>query len=91
MSRTVFCKKLQKDAEGIGFKPFPGELGERIYDNISQEAWQMWLAHQTMLINEKRLSLIDESTQKYLAEQMEKFLFGGDYDEAEGYVPQDKQ
>ena len=51
----------------------------------------MWLEHQTMLINEKRLSLMDENTQKYLAEQMEKFLFGGDYDEAEGYVPEDKQ
>lgn len=90
MSRTVFCKKLEKDAEGISFKPFPGELGDRIYDNISQEAWQMWLAHQTMLINEKRLSLLDQDTQKYLADQMEKFLFGGDYDKADGYVPEDK-
>ena len=91
MSRTIFCKKLQKDAEGIGFKSFPGELGERIYDNISQEAWQMWLEHQTMVINEKRLSLMDEDTQKYLADQMEKFLFGGDYDKADGYVPEAKQ
>lgn len=91
MSRTVFCKKLQKDAEGLTFKPYPGELGDRIYDEISQEAWSMWLNHQTMLINEKRLSLVDEQAQKFLAEQMENFLFGGDYEQIEGYIPQEKQ
>lgn len=91
MSRTVFCQKLQKDAEGLTFKPFPGELGDKIYDNISQEAWSLWLNHQTMLINEKRLSLVDEQAQTFLAEQMENFLFGGEYEQVEGYIPQEKQ
>ncbi|NVK22318.1 MAG: oxidative damage protection protein [Kangiellaceae bacterium] len=89
--RTVFCQKLQKEAEGLAFQTYPGELGERIFNNISSQAWQMWLSHQTMMINEKRLSLIDPQAQKYLAEQMEKYLFGGDYEKPEGYVPQDQQ
>ena len=85
----IFCVKLQKEAEGLAFQPYPGELGERIVKEISQEAWMMWMNHQTMMINEKRLSLIDPASQKYLAEQMEKFLFGGDYEKPEGYVPKD--
>ncbi|AUD77846.1 oxidative damage protection protein [Kangiella profundi] len=89
MSRTVFCKKLQKEAEGLSFKPYPGELGEKIYNEISQEAWTQWLNHQTMLINEKRLSLMDPQAQSYLAEQMEMYLFGGDYEKPEGYVPEE--
>ncbi len=87
MSRTVHCVYLDKEAEGLPRKPLPGELGERIYNEISAEAWQKWLAHQTMLINENRLSPIDPDHRKYLIEQAEAFLFGGEVDEASGYVP----
>ena len=86
MSRTVHCAKLDKDAEGLAFPPYPGPLGARIYASISAEAWEMWKAHQTMLINEKRLSLIDPATRKFLSEETEKFLFGGNYTKVEGYV-----
>jgi len=88
MSRTVQCPKLGKEAEGLAFVPYPGDLGQRIFDNISQEAWQLWLNHQTMLINERQLSLIDPEARTYLEGEMEKFLFGGDYDEIAGYVPE---
>lgn len=84
----IFCQKLQKDAEPIAFAPIPGELGERILENISNEAWQSWIKHQTMLINEKHLSLADAEARKYLKGEMEKFLFGGEYDEIEGFVPE---
>ncbi len=87
MSRTIYCQKLKKDAEGLAMPPYPGPLGQKIYDQISAEGWQLWLNHQTMMINEKRLSLADPDTRKYLAEEMEKFLFGGDYDKPEGYTP----
>ena len=83
----VFCQKLQKEGAPMSFAPLPGELGQKILDNISNEAWQMWIQHQTMLINEKHLSLADASSREYLKEQMEKFLFGGEIDEIEGYVP----
>lgn len=85
--RTVFCEKLQRDAEGLDFAPWPGELGQQIYNGISKEAWAQWLAHQTMLINENRLSPLDPSTRKFLATEMQKFLFGGGSDKPEGYVP----
>lgn len=87
MSRTVHCVYLGQEAEGLPRKPLPGELGERIYNEISVEAWRKWLDHQTMLINENRLSPIDPDHRKYLMEQAEAFLFGGDVDRAEGYVP----
>ena len=87
MTRTVFCQKLQKDAPALTVQPYPGALGKRIFDNISAEAWEQWKAHQTMLINEKRLSMIDAGHRKFLAEEMEKFLFGGDVTKIEGYVP----
>lgn len=87
MSRTVFCMKLQKEAEGLGFAPYPGELGKKIYENISKEAWSQWLAHQTMLINENRLSPLDPKARKYLEAEMEKFLFGGGAAAPAGYVP----
>ena len=89
MSRTIHCAKLDKEAEGMAFAPYPGDLGQKIFDNISQEAWQMWLNHQTMLINERQLSLIDPEARKYLEGEMEKFLFGGEYDKIEGYVPEE--
>jgi Fe-S cluster biosynthesis and repair protein YggX len=87
MARTVQCIKLQKEAEGLDFAPYPGELGKRIYENVSKEAWQAWLKHQTMLVNENRLNLADVRARKYLATQMESFFFGGDVDQATGYVP----
>ncbi|PCJ49596.1 MAG: oxidative damage protection protein [Gammaproteobacteria bacterium] len=88
MSRTIQCSKLEKQAEGMDFSPYPGDLGQRIFENISKEAWLMWMNHQTMLINEKQLSMIDPEARTYLAGEMEKFLFGGDLDKIEGYVPE---
>ncbi|MFT5521257.1 MAG: Fe-S cluster biosynthesis and repair protein YggX [Enterobacterales bacterium] len=88
MSRNIQCIKLDKEAEGMDFAPYPGDLGQRIFDSISKEAWQMWMNHQTMLINEKQLSMIDPEARNYLAGEMEKFLFGGDLDKIEGYVPE---
>lgn len=87
MSRTVHCVKLQREAEGLAFAPWPGELGKRIFASVSKEAWQQWLAHQTMLINENRLNLMDARARKYLAEQMERYFFGGGADQIGGYVP----
>ena len=87
MTRTVKCIKLGKEAEGLDFAPYPGELGKRIYENVSKEAWQQWLRHQTMLINENRLTLADSHARKYLAEQMEKHFFGDGADAASGYIP----
>jgi Fe-S cluster biosynthesis and repair protein YggX len=87
MPRTVFCTFLQREAEGLDRPPYPGELGQRIYASISKEAWQQWVRHQTMLINENRLNLADARARKYLAEQMEKHFFGGGADMAAGYVP----
>jgi Fe-S cluster biosynthesis and repair protein YggX len=87
MARMVKCIKLGREAEGLDFLPYPGELGKRIFDNVSKEAWQAWLKHQTMLINENRLSLSEPKARKYLAEQMEKHFFGPGADVAQGYVP----
>lgn len=87
MSRTIHCTYLDREAEGLTRPPLPGPLGERIYNQISREAWQKWLAHQTTLINEKRLSPINPEDRKYLEEQAEAFLFGGQVDRAEGFVP----
>jgi Fe-S cluster biosynthesis and repair protein YggX len=87
MARTVFCKKYQKDMEGLDSAPFPGPTGEEIFNNISRQAWQEWLSHQTMLINEKHLNMTDMTARTYLAEQRDKFLSGEDFDAAEGYVP----
>ena len=84
----IFCQKLQKEGAPMSFAPVPGELGQRIIKNISNEAWQLWMKHQTMLINEKHLSLADAEARTYLKSEMEKFLFGGDYDQIEGYVPE---
>jgi Fe-S cluster biosynthesis and repair protein YggX len=90
MARMVQCVKLGREAEGLDFPPYPGELGKRLYMSVSKEAWAGWLKHQTMLINENRLSLADSSARKYLAEQMEKHFFGDGADAAAGYVPPTK-
>ncbi len=86
MARTVFCKKYQEELEGLAAAPFPGPKGQDIFDNVSKKAWQDWQAHQTMLINEKHLSLVDPDARKYLQQEMDKFFAGEDYDQAEGYV-----
>ena len=87
MSRTVRCVKLNKDAEGLDFAPYPGELGKRIFENVSKEAWRAWLGHQTMLINEYRITPIDPKGRKFLETEMEKFFFGTGSQPPEGYVP----
>ena len=88
MVRMVDCVKLGREAEGLDLPPIPGELGKRVFDNVSKEAWQQWVRHQTMLINENRLNLMDARARKYLAEQMERYFFGGGVDQISGYVPQ---
>lgn len=87
MSRIVNCIKLGKSAEGLDFPPYPGELGKRIFEHVSKEAWSQWLRHQTMLINENRLNLADPKARKYLGEQMERHFFGEGADVATGYIP----
>jgi Fe-S cluster biosynthesis and repair protein YggX len=87
MARMVQCSYLKKEAAGLSFPPYPGELGKRIYDHISQEAFEIWKRHQTMLVNENRLSLADARARQYLARQMEQFLFGEGADKPAGYVP----
>jgi Fe-S cluster biosynthesis and repair protein YggX len=87
MSRTVFCKKYQQEMEGLAKPPYPGPKGEDIFEHVSRQAWTEWQAHQTMLINEKHLSLVDPEARKYLQGEMDKFLSGEDYDKADGYVP----
>ena len=88
MSRMVHCVKLGIQAEGLDRPPLPGELGKQIYENISKQAWQSWMGQQTMLINENRLSLIDPKAQKFLQEEMRKFLFGEDSQPPHGYTPE---
>ncbi len=87
MGRTVHCVKLDKEAEGLAVPPYPGELGQRIFANVSQEAWQMWLSHQTMLINEYRLTPIEPKARTFLEEEMEKFFFGEGSAAPKDYVP----
>ena len=87
MSRIVKCIKLGSEAEGLDFPPFPGELGKRIFENVSKEAWIQWLEQQKMLVNENRLNLSDKKSRDYLAQQMENNFFGSGADVAAGYVP----
>lgn len=87
MARTVNCRKLKQELPGLDQPPFPGPKGEDIFNNISKEAWQQWIDHQTMLINEKRLNMMDLTARTYLNEQRERFLSGEAYDQAEGYIP----
>lgn len=87
MARMVKCIKLGREAEGLDFPPYPGELGKKIYENVSKEAWQAWVKHQTMLVNENRLNLADLKARKWLAEQMENHFFGAGAEMPSGYVP----
>jgi len=87
MARMVNCVKLKKEAEGLERVPYPGALGKKIFETVSKEAWQSWLRHQTMLINENRLSPIDPKSRAFLESEMEKYFFGGGSATPEGYVP----
>jgi Fe-S cluster biosynthesis and repair protein YggX len=87
MTRMVQCIYLKKEASGLDFAPYPGDLGKRIYDNVSKEAFDAWKKHQTMLVNENRLNLADLRARQYLARQMESFFFGGGAEQPAGYVP----
>ena len=87
MTRMVQCVKTGQQAEGLRAPPYPGELGKRIYENVSQQAWRMWLQHQTMLINENRLTPIEPKARKFLEEEMVKYFFGGGSDKPREFVP----
>jgi Fe-S cluster biosynthesis and repair protein YggX len=87
MARTVQCVYLKREAEGLDFPVYPGELGKRIYENVSKEAFEAWKRHQTMLVNENRLNLADARARQYLARQMENFFFGAGAEQPAGYVP----
>ena len=86
MSRTVQCVVLQREAPGLDRPPYPGPLGQRIFEHVSKEAWERWRAHQTMLINEYRLSPVEPKARKFLEGEMEKFFFGAGSEKPAGYV-----
>jgi Fe-S cluster biosynthesis and repair protein YggX len=83
----INCVKLGKETEGMDRVPYPGDLGQRLFDQVSKEAWQLWMKHQTLLINENRLSVIDPKAREFLEGEMEKFFFGGGSEIPEGYKP----
>ncbi|UOO89473.1 oxidative damage protection protein [Vitreoscilla massiliensis] len=87
MTRMVQCVKLGKELPGMKFAPLPNALGQKIFENVSQEAWNGWLSYQTMLINENRLSLADARAREYIAGQMENYFFGEQVDGISGYTP----
>lgn len=87
MSRTIFCQRLQKEAEGLDFQLYPGELGKRIYDHISKEAWADWQKKQTMLINEKKLNMMNAEHRQLLEQEMVAYLFEGADVKIDGYTP----
>jgi Fe-S cluster biosynthesis and repair protein YggX len=87
MARQVMCVKLKREAEGLDFPPYPGELGRRLFESVSKEAWKQWLEQQKMLVNENRLNLADKKARDYLVQQMEKHFFGEGADRAAGFVP----
>ncbi|RLA09379.1 MAG: oxidative damage protection protein [Gammaproteobacteria bacterium] len=87
MTKTVMCRKLGKEAAALEKAPYPGEMGQRILAEISSEAWDQWVAQQTMLINENRLSMADASSRKFLVKEMENFLFGEGSETPEGFTP----
>ena len=90
MGRTVQCVKLKKEAEGLAVPPLPGPKGQWVYENVSEQAWTEWQIHQTRLINEKRLNLLEPEARQYLTDQMDKYFAGEEVDAAEGFVPEDK-
>ena len=90
MTRMVQCVKTGQTGEGLRAPPYPGEMGKRIYENVSQQAWRMWLQHQTMLINEYRLTPIEPKARKFLEEEMEKYFFGAGSEKPKDFVPTQK-
>ena len=90
MSRVVKCVKMGKEAEGLDYPTYPGDLGKRVYENVSKEAWQMWLKHQTMIINEYRVNPMDPKARKFVEGEMEKFFFGEGSAEPSGFVQPSK-
>jgi Fe-S cluster biosynthesis and repair protein YggX len=90
MARTVHCVLLKREAEGLERAPYPGELGRRIYEQVSKEAWAQWLRHQTLLINEYRLTPIEPKARKFLESEMEKFFFGTGSEAPQGYQPTER-
>ena len=90
MSRTVFCTKYQQELPGLEQPPFPGPKGEVVFTTVSAKAWQEWLEHQTTLINEKHLNMMDKEARKFLNEQRDKFFSGDEVEQAEGYVAPDE-
>jgi len=90
MARMVHCVKLGRELEGLDRPTYPGELGKRIFENVSKEAWQGWIRYQTMLVNENRLNLADPQARKYLATQMENYFFSESVQMPAGYVPPNK-
>jgi len=86
MSRNVFCRKYQREMEGLAQPPFPGARGQRVFESVSKQAWQEWIAHQTLLINERRLNMMDRTARAFLEEEMEKFFSNESVAQAEGYV-----
>ena len=91
MARMVNCVKLGKEAEGLDRPVYPGDLGQRIYDHVSKEAWQLWMKHQTILINEHRLSVIDPKAREFLEEEMEKFFFGEGSETPDEFTPPNEE
>jgi Fe-S cluster biosynthesis and repair protein YggX len=87
MARRVTCVLLKREADGLDYQPYPGDLGRRIYDNVSKESWAQWVKHQTMLINENRLSTIEPKAREFLAAEMEKFFFGAGSEKPKEFVP----
>lgn len=87
MARTVFCRKYQETLPGLNAPPYPGAKGLDIFEHVSQKAWADWQKQQTMLINEKQLSMMNPEHRRYLQEEMDKFLANEDHDKAEGYIP----
>lgn len=87
MSRKVNCVKLGKEADGLDFPPYPGELGKKIWENVSKEAWQMWLDHQTMIINEYRLNPLDPEARKFIEKELDNYFFGEGAKLPPGFVP----
>ena len=89
MSKKVHCQLLDQELDALAFQTYPGELGKRIFESISQQAWQQWMTLQTMLINEHRLSPLNPEHRAYLEAEMEKYFFGGGSEKPEGYVAPD--
>lgn len=88
MTRLVFCRKYQQELEGLATPPLPGALGEEIYNSISKQAWNEWLEHQTRLINEKHLNMMDKEARKFLSEQRKLFFNNQSFEQASGYQPE---